>query len=67
MAFLGSCLCLSWLGLTWLGVAWFGVGLVGGLGGGGREIDGVPANEAYVLGPAKLAVGGNCSFRGAWL
>ena len=64
MAFLGSCLCLSWLGLTWLGVAWFGVGLVGGLGGGGQEGGGVPA---IVLGPARLAVGGNCSFRGAWL
>ena len=51
----------SWRGWTWLGVAWFGVGLVGGVGGGGRRNGGVPAIEAYDLGPARLAVGGSCS------
>ncbi len=69
MAFLGSFLSpgWSWLGWTWLGVAWIGLGLVWGVGGcGGRGIGGVPAIEAYDLGPARLAVGGNCIFLGAW-
>ena len=69
MAFLGRFLSpgWSWRGWTWLGVAWFGVGLVGGVGGGGRRNGGVPAIEAYDLGPARLAVGGSCSLLGAWL
>ena len=69
MAFLGRFLSpgWSWRGWTWLGVAWFGVGLVGGVGGGGRRNGGVPAIEAYDLGPARLAVGRSCSLLGAWL
>ena len=56
-----------WLVLAWLDMAWHGLVWCGGVGGGGRRNGGVPAIEAYDLGPARLAVGGSCSLLGAWL